>query len=958
MSKIEINTPIAETEVDASKAMAFATVPLEHTPDDVFEGVPIFGGKLADLDDDINWQFNLSIGRSQEEKKWMMEEMSFGGFLLKLFTHKESKKKNGPCFMQGSLVPGVKQRTLPNVFDLNFMVLDIDSGQPMAEVRQELINQDLLGVLYTTYSHGTTSTKIKKTEMIKKLHLDDGDEITTKHVKFYLQHHKRYDKRIIDTCQYVKEEHVEGGVMVFVDHDPMPKYRIVLPLAETFVLSEVTGGNEHSARELWKRKYVGLAHRLGASYDRSCTDISRLFFWPTHAPGGEHAVELVIGDFLDLNEVEEADPKELDRSNPFTEAGVEGGDLEELETPWLRSFMKGKWRSFAAGEFFSSYYDVRNVNGDKITTECPFDGGHSNAGDPEDQGFFSVDGDGEKSFAARCSHDSCADYKKLHFVDQAIQEFNLTEEDLAEFIPEGVEEVDDAPADNLDALLSALPPSADVEKLPLEQVEEIMQALALRIANGDTSAWVKVFDVLQPYGHSKKALMALMNAAKKKISAKASADGGNDRADDKLKKINEEYAVVYLNGHVKIVNMKDPNGYSFMSDASLKILLANERIPKGDSQVSLVDEWLRWKGRRTFWGVEFAPAGGREDYLNLFNGFAFDGKRGGDQYGDGWELLEEHIFENVCHENQDWYHWFMTWLADIIQNPKDKKGSCILLRGEQGVGKSIVFDLFRELLGKSALKIDSMERLTGRFNSCLSGNLFAQLEEGFFAGKHSDKSKMKNLVTGSSLFIERKGVEGWEEQNYTRVAMTSNDDWLMSMTRDDRRYFVLECKEDRQNDTRFFESMWDQMRNGGFEAWMYDLQHWKPDDDSGGWAMLRKPPHTPWTDDQITLSMRPEEKFFELWNAGDAITASFDTTPIQRNAGKTTEVDLPDFSAHFDAFMKANSGSRQLIGNPKALNKLCQRFCPGFDTARVSAGEGKKKRVYCFPALECEPTGY
>ncbi|MEQ8308047.1 MAG: hypothetical protein RIA09_15935 [Hoeflea sp.] len=414
---------------------------IEQTPVERHGELAVYNGALEEMKDTFEWSFNISTGKNQEERNWKTQEVTFLDFLTRLTDHKESKKKNGPCFMQGSLVKGVKQRTIPNVFDLNFVVLDIDSGQPMAELRQELINQDLFGLMYTTYSHGTTTTKIKKTEMIKKLHLDDGDEITTKHVKFYLTNHKRYDKRIVDTCEYIKEEHVEGGVMLFVEHDPMPKYRIVLPLAETFVLSKVTSGNEVAARELWKRKYVGIASRLGASYDRSCTDISRLFFWPTHAPGGEFAMEIVVGDFLDLNDVEEVDPKELERSNPFIEAGLDI-DQVELETPWLRSFMKGKWKKFAAGDFFSSYYDERNRNGDKVTTQCPFDDSHSNAGDPEDQGFFCVDGDGEKSFVARCSHDSCAERTKLEYVDAAIVEFDITEEELEDFIPEGMEELE------------------------------------------------------------------------------------------------------------------------------------------------------------------------------------------------------------------------------------------------------------------------------------------------------------------------------------------------------------------------------------------------------------------------------------------------------------------------------------------------------------------------------------
>ncbi|THV29940.1 hypothetical protein, partial [Rhizobium rosettiformans] len=418
-------------------------------PDEVIDGTPIYNGKLEELGDDLGWTFPISIGRNQEERDWKTRDFTLVEFLEKLFDHKESKKKNGACFMQGALVPGVKQRTIPNVHNLNFMVLDIDSGQPMEEVRQTLIDQNLFAVLYTTYSHGTTETKIKKGELMQKLKLEAGEDLTTQHIRFYLLHHKRYDKRIVDTCEFLKEEHVEGGNMVFVTHAPMQKYRVVLPLSESFVLAKQAGGDERKAREKWKRLYVGVAHQIGATYDRSCTDISRLFFWPTHKPGGSFRVEVVIGDNLDLSTVQELDPKELENSNPFTEAGLDDGDEFPIETPWLKTWMRGKYVHFAAGEFFSNYLDERGrPGGGKVTTECPFDDGHTEAGLSTDQGFFCVDGDSdEKSFVAHCQHNSCAEYRKLNFVDRVIQMFNLTEEDLDQFVPEGIDLVDDVAQD-------------------------------------------------------------------------------------------------------------------------------------------------------------------------------------------------------------------------------------------------------------------------------------------------------------------------------------------------------------------------------------------------------------------------------------------------------------------------------------------------------------------------------
>lgn len=411
----------------------------------VLSTIPVYNGKLEELGKNLAWSFDISTGRNQEDRNWKTQSVSFLQFLERLFEHKQAKKKNGACFMQGSIVPGVKQRSLANVEALSFMVLDIDSGQPMEELRRELINQDLFAVLYTTWSNGATQTQLKKQDVLQKLKLDQGDEITTGMIKHYLQHYKRFDKRVVDACVYEGEKHVEGGVMCFVSHAPMPKYRIVLPLMEDFVIAKVAHGNERAAREMWKQKYTGLAHKLGASYDRSCTDISRLFFWPTHPAEAksEPRAEVVIGDFLDLSKIEGKDAKELENSNPFIEAGGDSGDEVPMETPWLKNWMRGKYVHFQAADFFewASEENVRNRNGEKVTVKCPHDDGHGNAGDSNDRGFFCVNGDSdEKSFVARCSHHSCQQYRNLNFVDKMIQDFNLTGEDLDQFIPEYVEE--------------------------------------------------------------------------------------------------------------------------------------------------------------------------------------------------------------------------------------------------------------------------------------------------------------------------------------------------------------------------------------------------------------------------------------------------------------------------------------------------------------------------------------
>jgi hypothetical protein len=195
---------------------------------------------------------------------------------------------------------------------------------------------------------------------------------------------------------------------------------------------------------------------------------------------------------------------------------------------------------------------------------------------------------------------------------------------------------------------------------------------------------------------------------------------------------------------------------------------------------------------------------------------------------------------------------------------------------------------------------------------------------------------------------------GVEVPNFIRVAITSNDRWLMSMTEDDRRNFILECGTAKQNDALFFKNMADEMRNGGFEAWMFDLMEWEPDANRGGWEVLRKPPLTPWAGEQIALSMRPEDRFFDRPKRGEQVDHLKDAgVAIQLGFDSSTTIDREDLAAQFDAYMKGQKRGWELIDNPSALARLCKQHFPGVEIDRKRR-EGDRVRVYIFPPLECD----
>ena len=61
-----------------------------------------------------------------------------------------------------------------------------------------------------------------------------------------------------------------------------------------------------------------------------------------------------------------------------------------------------------------------------------------------------------------------------------------------------------------------------------------------------------------------------------------------------------------------------------------------------------------------------------------------------------------------------------------------------------------------DIFGRHGARIDDKDRLLGRFNDWLETCVSSSLEEALWAGDHKAADKLKSLVTGDTIQIERK----------------------------------------------------------------------------------------------------------------------------------------------------------------------------------------------------------
>ena len=327
--------------------------------------------------------------------------------------------------------------------------------------------------------------------------------------------------------------------------------------------------------------------------------------------------------------------------------------------------------------------------------------------------------------------------------------------------------------------------------------------------------------------------------------------------DEVVAKMNREFALTLLGDKAVVLwERMDPitrgKVRTFISLNALRTFKANETVQDGRKTVGVVDYWLAHPERKAYNGVVFEPGKEVPGYLNMWRGFTVRPDPGGD-----WSLFEKHMRENVAGGDPDLYLWVMGWFAQMMQQPRVKPNTSLTLRGKQGTGKSIVGDIISELIRDNAVLVDDTRYVTGNFNAHMAKALFLQVDEGFFAGDPRNAGRLKGLVTSKTNQIEFKGKDSVTINNYLRLFITSNEDWVVPASLQERRFAVLDVGEGNAQDNEFFQSMLAQMRNGGYGGLLHYLLNFDLST-----VDVTRVPKTVALEEQKTFSLGPVEDFW------------------------------------------------------------------------------------------------
>ena len=158
--------------------------------------------------------------------------------------------------------------------------------------------------------------------------------------------------------------------------------------------------------------------------------------------------------------------------------------------------------------------------------------------------------------------------------------------------------------------------------------------------------------------------------------------------------------------------------------------------------------------------------------------------------GDASRFLE---FVKYLVSDDDERSHLLKMMAWTIRHPGQKLRHALLMRSSlQGVGKSMLIEIWGNLVGLHNVRKTTTEEMSGNFQSYAKQNIMIVLEELNYGFGRSEYNRLKDLITSDTSVINEKGIAVREWPNYSNLVIFTNIAQPMMIEDSDRRFCYLD----------------------------------------------------------------------------------------------------------------------------------------------------------------------
>jgi hypothetical protein len=199
--------------------------------------------------------------------------------------------------------------------------------------------------------------------------------------------------------------------------------------------------------------------------------------------------------------------------------------------------------------------------------------------------------------------------------------------------------------------------------------------------------------------------------------------------------------------------------------------------------------------------------------------------------GDPTPMLNHILY--LCGGRKELASHLTDWIAFQVQNPGVKVNHApLIISGHQGVGKDALSDALIRIFGEWNTRKVSEDMISeGRYEFMKRAQLIVVPET--MSGDRKDLAhKLKPLITQTTVTVNEKNVKPYEVQNVSNFIMFSNHENAAHIEDNDRRYFVVICRE-KPKDPQYYVDLYNYIEGDGLAgfAWFLanrDLSNFNP----------------------------------------------------------------------------------------------------------------------------------
>ena len=153
--------------------------------------------------------------------------------------------------------------------------------------------------------------------------------------------------------------------------------------------------------------------------------------------------------------------------------------------------------------------------------------------------------------------------------------------------------------------------------------------------------------------------------------------------------------------------------------------------------------------------------------------------------------------KNICNNDTDAERWLINWISSILKTPHCKTGVVPLFIGKSGIGKTTIFLLLKEILGKKyCFETSDLEKdIFGSHSKGRVNKLLVLLDEIAYKQTCKYTEQMKTAFTSLTMSVNPKGIDPYDYDSYENYIGCSNNDIPVELNDDNRRYRVFDVEK-------------------------------------------------------------------------------------------------------------------------------------------------------------------